>query len=414
MTVFDAAAIRKDFPIFEREIHGKPLHFLDSGASSQKPRQVLEAMDDFARSHYANVHRGAYTLSLEATEAFETCRTTTARFIGASNPNEVIMTRGATTALNQVAAGWGAEHLGPEDKILTTTFEHHANLVPWQMIAKRTGANLDFVPFNGDYLFDVAAFDAKLDSSVKVVAVTGMSNVLGTLPPLEYITEAAHAIGAIVVIDGAQLVPHFGIDVDALGADFVAVSAHKMLGPTGIGFLWGRMDRLEEMEPVEGGGEMIADVQLTESTWAAVPYRFEAGTPAIVEAVGLTAAIEYLEKLSMDAVAAHDAELTAYAVKVMGDIEGLTIYGPSDLSRRGGVVSFTLGDAHPHDLATILDLEGVSVRAGHHCAKPLTRALGVPATARASFYVYNTTDDIDALVDGLAVADSIFGNSPGS
>ena len=414
MSVLDTNAIRSDFPIFKRQINGKPLHFLDSGASSQKPEQVLRAMDDFARSHYANVHRGAYTLSLEATEAFEGCRASVARFIGAANPNEVIMTRGATTALNQVAFGWGAEHLGPDDKILTTTFEHHANLVPWQMVAKRTGAQLDFVPFTEDYLFDVAAFEAKLDTSVKVVAVTGMSNVLGTLPPLDRIIEAAHAVGAIVVIDGAQLVPHLGIDVDTLGADFVAVSSHKMLGPTGIGFLWGRMERLEEMEPIEGGGEMIADVQLTESTWATIPYRFEAGTPAIIEAVGLTAAIRYLENLGMEAVARHDADLTEYALKVLSDVNGLTIYGPTDLSQRGGVVSFTMGDAHPHDLATILDLEGVSVRAGHHCAKPLTRALGVPATARASFYVYNTNEDIDALVDGLMVADSIFGNSPGN
>lgn len=412
MTPLDPISVRKDFPIFERLIHDKPVHFLDSGASSQKPIQVLDAMHEFAKHHYANVHRGAYTLSLEATDEFEKCRRSVARFIGATNPDQVVLTRGATTALNQVAFGWGAEHLGPEDTILTTTFEHHANLVPWQMVAKRTGANLDFVPFTEDYLFDTAAFDEKLNASVKIVAVTGMSNVLGTLPPLKHIIEAAHAVGAIVVVDGAQLVPHLGVDVESLGADFIAVSAHKMLGPTGIGFLWGRMERLEEMEPIEGGGEMIAHVGLTESTWAPIPHRFEAGTPAIIESVGLTAAIEYLEAIGMDAVAAHDAELTAYALKTMGDVEGLKIYGPTELSDRGGVISFTLGDAHPHDLATILDTEGVSVRAGHHCAKPLTRALGVPATARASFYVYNTTDDIDALLDGLAVADSIFGHAP--
>lgn len=276
------------------------------------------------------------------------------------------------------------------------------------MVAKRTGAVLDFVPYTDDYLFDIEAFEAKLDSRVKVVSVTGMSNVLGTLPPLETIIESAHAAGAIVVVDGAQLVPHLGIDVDALGADFVAVSAHKMLGPTGIGFLWGAMDRLEEMEPSEGGGEMISDVQLEASTWAPIPHRFEAGTPAIIESVGLTAAIEYLEALGMDAVAAHDAELTSYALALLADVPGLTVYGPTDLSKRGGVISFTMGDAHPHDLATILDSEGVSVRAGHHCAKPLTRSLGVPATARASFYVYNTTEDVDALIDGLEVASSIF------
>ncbi len=411
MHLLDAASIRGDFPIFERTIGGKQIHFLDSGASSQKPTQVLDAMDEFARHHYANVHRGAYTLSLEATMEFERCRTAVARFIGAPDPNEVVLTRGATTALNQVASGWGGEHLGPGDTILLTTFEHHANLIPWQMVAKRTGARLDFVPFTDDYLFDIDVFDQKLGPDVKVVAVTGMSNVLGTLPPLDLIVERAHSVGSIVVVDGAQLVPHFGIDVQGLGADFVAVSGHKMLGPTGIGFLWGRMERLEEMEPFEGGGEMIADVQLESATWAQIPHRFEAGTPAIIESVGLTAAIEYLEMLGMDAVAAHDAELTSYTLDRMADVPGVEVYGPSDLSKRGGVISFTLGDAHPHDLATILDSEGVSVRAGHHCAKPLTRALGVPATARASFYVYNTTDDVDALIDGLAVAADIFSPS---
>lgn len=411
MSALDTAAIRRDFPIFERLIGGKQIHFLDSGASSQKPAQVLEAMDEFARHHYANVHRGAYTLSLEATTEYERCRSTIARFIGASSPNEVVITRGATTALNQVAFGWGGEHLGSGDTILLTTFEHHANLVPWQMVAKRTGANLDFVPFTEDYLFDVDAFEAKLNPDVKVVAVTGMSNVLGTLPPLPQIIEQAHSIGAIVVVDAAQLVPHLGIDVADLGADFVAVSAHKMLGPTGIGFLWGRMERLEEMEPFEGGGEMIADVQLESATWAQIPHRFEAGTPPIIESVGLTAAIEYLEALGMDEVASHDAELTAYALGRLANVPELTVFGPSDLSRRGGVISFTLGDAHPHDLATILDSEGVSVRAGHHCAKPLVRALGVPATARASFYVYNTTEDVDALIEGLAVAADIFSPS---
>ena len=411
MPGLDTAAIRKDFPIFERTIGGKQIHFLDSGASSQKPTQVLDAMDEFARHHYANVHRGAYTLSLEATMAFERCRQTVARFIGATDENEVVLTRGATTALNQVAFGWGAEHVGEGDRILLTTFEHHANLIPWQMVARRTGARLDFVPFTSDYQFDLDAFEQKLDSDVKIVSVTGMSNVLGTLPPLPEIVERAHSVGAIVVVDGAQLVPHLGVDVAQLGADFVAVSAHKMLGPTGIGFLWGRMERLEEMEPFEGGGEMIADVQLESATWAQIPHRFEAGTPAIIESVGLTAAIEYLEALGMDAVAAHDAELTSYALDRLAQIPELTVYGPTDLTKRGGVVSFTLGDAHPHDLATILDSEGVSVRAGHHCAKPLAKLLDVPATARASFYVYNTTDDVDALVDGLAVAGDIFSPS---
>jgi cysteine desulfurase/selenocysteine lyase len=398
--------IRADFPIFEREA---ARHFLDSAASSQKPRSVLAAMDDLARSHYANVHRGAYTLSLEATEAFEETRRRIAQFIGAGSPSEVVVCRGATTALNMVAAGWGGEHLAPGDTVLLTTMEHHANLIPWQMVAKRTGARLAHVGFDADFRLDLDDLHRKLDGSVRVVAVTGMSNVLGTMPPLTEIVDAAHAAGAIVVVDGAQLVPHVPMDVSALGADFVAVSGHKMLGPTGIGFLWGRLDRLEEMEPVEGGGEMIADVTLQSATWAPVPHRFEAGTPPIIEAAGLTAAIEYLESIGMEAVAAHDRRLTERALALMSEVPGLEIWGPSTAEDRGGVISFTLGDAHPHDLATILDQRGVSVRAGHHCAKPLMRQLAIPATARASFYLYNTDEDVDALIAGLEDARSLFG-----
>lgn len=398
--------IRADFPIFEREA---ARHFLDSAASSQKPRSVLAAMDDLAGNHYANVHRGAYTLSLEATEAFEETRRRIAQFIGAGSPSEVVVCRGATTALNMVAAGWGGEHLAPGNTILLTTMEHHANLIPWQMVARRTGARLDHVGFDADFRLDLDDLHRKLDGSVKVVAVTGMSNVLGTMPPLAEIVDAAHAVGAVVVVDGAQLVPHVPVDVSALGADFVAVSGHKMLGPTGIGFLWGRLDRLEEMEPVEGGGEMIADVTLQSATWAPVPHRFEAGTPPIIEAAGLTAAIEYLESIGMDAVAAHDRRLTERALALMSEVPGLEIWGPSTAEDRGGVISFTLGDAHPHDLATILDQRGVSVRAGHHCAKPLMRQLAIPATARASFYLYNTDEDVDALIAGLEDARSLFG-----
>jgi cysteine desulfurase/selenocysteine lyase len=398
--------IRADFPIFEREA---ARHFLDSAASSQKPRSVLAAMDDLARNHYANVHRGAYTLSLEATEAFEETRRRIAQFIGAGSPSEVVVCRGATTALNMVAAGWGGEHLAPGNTVLLTTMEHHANLIPWQMVAKRTGARLAHVGFDADFRLDLDDLHRKLDASVKVVAVTGMSNVLGTMPPLTEIVDAAHAVGAIVVVDGAQLVPHVPMDVSALGADFVAVSGHKMLGPTGIGFLWGRLDRLEEMEPVEGGGEMIADVTLQSATWAPVPHRFEAGTPPIIEAAGLTAAIEYLESIGMDEVAAHDRRLTERALALMSEVPGLEIWGPATAEDRGGVISFTLGDAHPHDLATILDQRGVSVRAGHHCAKPLMRQLAIPATARASFYLYNTDEDVDALIAGLEDARSLFG-----
>ncbi len=365
-------------------------------------------MSDFAAHRYANVHRGAYWLSLHATEQFEATRQKVAGFIGASDPDQIVLTRGATTGLNQVAHGWGGEHLRPGSRVLLTLMEHHANLVPWQMVAKRTGAALDFIPLTPDFRLDMDAFEAKLGPDVAVVGVTGMSNVLGTMPDLRTVIDGARSVGAISVIDGAQLVPHHPVDVSDLDADFLAFSAHKMLGPTGIGALWGKPERLEEMEPMEGGGEMIADVTLESSTWARVPHRFEAGTPAIIESVGLAAAIDYLTGLGMGAVAAHDRDLTRYALDRLAEIPSLEVYGPAGTEDRGGVVSFTLGDAHPHDLATILDEHGVSVRAGHHCAKPLTRHLGVPATARASFYIYNTTDDIDALVTGLHEAGRLF------
>lgn len=367
-------------------------------------------MSTFASHHYANVHRGAYHLSVEATDMYERTRATAARFIGATDPNQVVLCRGTTTALNMVAFGWGARHLRPGDRILLTVMEHHANLVPWQMVAARTGAVLDFVPITSDYRLDMEAFHEKIEAGgVRVVAVTGMSNVLGTLPPLDLIVAAAHAVEALVVVDGAQLVPHRPVDVEGLDADFLAFSSHKMLGPTGIGVLWGKSERLEEMDPFEGGGEMIAEVGWETSTWAPVPHRFEAGTPPIIEAAGFGAALAYLDGIGMEALATHDRHLTSYALAALGEIPSLTIHGPPDGDDRGGVISFTLGDAHPHDLATILDEEGVSVRAGHHCAKPLTRTMGVPATARASFYVYNTTDDVDALVRGINRAARIFG-----
>jgi cysteine desulfurase/selenocysteine lyase len=402
--VTDLSHLKADFPVLSNGVH-----FLDSGASSQKPISVLEAMDDFARTSYANVHRGAYKLSVAATDAYEAARERVASFIGASDSGEVIFTRGATTALNMVAFGWGLEHLGPGDRILTTEIEHHANLVPWQMVAKRTGATLDHVPMTDDFRLDLAAYDEKLAPDVRVVAVTGMSNVLGVMPPIRSISDRAHEIGARVVVDAAQLVPHSPVAVETLGADFVAFSSHKMLGPTGIGVLWGRMEALEEMEPFEGGGEMISDVTLHDATWAAIPHRFEAGTPPIIEAVGLHAAIDYLDSIGMDKVLEHDRELTGIALDRLGDVPGLNIQGPTTLEDRGGVISMTLDGVHAHDLATILDEEGVAVRSGHHCAKPLMRRLGVAATARASFYVYNTEEDIDALVGGLRRAGELFG-----
>jgi cysteine desulfurase/selenocysteine lyase len=402
--VADLSHLKADFPVLANGVH-----FLDSGASSQKPIPVLEAMDSFARSSYANVHRGAYKLSVAATDAYEAARERVARFIGATDSSEVIFTRGATTALNMVAFGWGLEHLGPGDRILSTEIEHHANLVPWQMVAKRTGATLDHVPMTDDFRLDLVAYEEMIDTDVRIVAVTGMSNVLGIMPPVARISERAHQVGARVVVDAAQLVPHSPVDVEALGADFIAFSSHKMLGPTGIGVLWGRMEALEEMEPFEGGGEMISDVTLQDATWAAIPHRFEAGTPPIIEAVGLHAAVDYLDSIGMDKVLEHDRELTGVALERLSDVPGLHIQGPTTLEERGGVVSMSMDGVHAHDLATILDEEGVAVRSGHHCAKPLMRRLGVAATARASFYVYNTEEDIDALVSGLRRAGELFG-----
>jgi cysteine desulfurase/selenocysteine lyase len=402
--VTDLSHLKADFPVLDSGVH-----FLDSGASSQKPIPVLDAMDRFARTSYANVHRGAYKLSVAATEAYEAARNRVAAFINAASADEVVFTRGATTSLNTVAFGWGLENLKEGDRILATEMEHHANLVPWQMVAKRTGALLDHVAITDDYRFDMDDYAAKLGPDVKIVAVTGMSNVLGTMPDIATIARMAHDHGARVVVDAAQLVPHCGADVQTLGADFIAFSSHKMLGPTGIGVLWGRMDALEETEPFEGGGEMISDVTLHTATWATIPHRFEAGTPPIIEAVGLHAAIDYLDSIGMDRVFKHDQELTAIALERLGDVPGLTIQGPMDLENRGGVISMTLDGVHAHDLATILDEQNVAVRAGHHCAKPLMRRMGVTATSRASFYVYNEESDIDALIAGLRTAGDLFG-----
>lgn len=400
----DLSHLRSDFPILRQPAAA---HFLDSAASSQKPSVVLEAMDSMARTIYANVHRGAYRLSVASTEAFESARVSVARFINA-RPEDVVLNRGATTGLNQVAFGWGIPNLSPGDRIVVTMMEHHANLVPWQMVTKRTGAQLVHVPLTDDHQLDLDFLESVLDERVKVVAFTGMSNVLGTMPPVSSICEMARSVGALAVVDGAQLGPHSPVDVETLGADFLAFSAHKMLGPTGIGALWGRAERLEEMEPFEGGGEMIADVGLHESTWASIPHRFEAGTPPIIEAVGFEAAIGYLERVGMDRVLEHDRWLTGYALAKLAEMDGVTTYGPADLTKRGGVISFTVSDAHPHDVATILDESGVAVRAGHHCAKPLVKELGVPATARASFYVYNNTADVDALIAGIDQVQAVF------
>jgi cysteine desulfurase/selenocysteine lyase len=405
MGLLKTDTIRLDFPVFE----DPNLHFLDSAASSQKPRAVIDAMADFAARHYANVHRGAYALSIEATERYEAARHRVSDFIGSPSPDQVVFTHGATSGLNLLAHGWGGRHLGEGDRILLTEMEHHANLVPWQIVARRTGAELDFVPIGADHRLDLSRLDDLIGPRTRVVAVSGMSNVLGTVPELGPILEQASDVGAFTVIDGAQLVPHTSVDVSTLGADAIAFSAHKMLGPTGIGAVWARPERLEEMDPVEYGGDMISNVTLRDATWAAVPHRFEAGTPPIIEAIGFAAAVDYLDKVGMDSVAAHDAALTSYALDALAEVPQLSIQGPLTTGDRGGVISFTMGDIHAHDLATILDQHGVAVRAGHHCAKPLMRVLGVPATARASFYVYTTPGDVDALVEALGDAGRLFG-----
>ncbi len=402
--MIDLSHLKADFPVLADGVH-----FLDSGASSQKPIPVLEAMDRFARTSYANVHRGAYKLSVASTDAYEAARNRVAEFLGVKDPREVIFTRGATTSLNTVAFGWGLENLKEGDRILSTEMEHHANLVPWQIVAKRTGATLDHIPVTDDFRLDMEAYQQKMGPDVKIVAVTGMSNVLGTIPPVRQIADVAHAHGARVVVDAAQLIPHAPVKVDELGADFVAFSSHKMLGPTGIGILWGKMEALQEAEPYEYGGEMISEVTLQHSTWAEIPHRFEAGTPPIIEAVGLHAAIDYLESIGMDKIFEHDRALTEVALDRLGDVPGLKIQGPPNTIDRGGVISMTMDEVHAHDLATILDEEGVSVRSGHHCARPLMQRLGVAATARASFYVYNTEEDIDALVLALRRARDLFG-----
>lgn len=405
----DLSRLRGDFPILRREMNGRPLVYLDSAATTQKPVRVLEAMDSFYRRANANVHRGAYALAEEATDLYEGARAKVAAFIGAASPREVVFVRGATSAINTVAYGWGLHHLRPGDRILLTTMEHHANVVPWQLVARHTGAELAYLPIDAGYRVDLTALDRLCDERVKVVGVTGMSNVLGTMPPVAEVTAAARRVGAISVVDAAQLVPHSPTDVHALGADFLAFSAHKMLGPTGIGALWGRLELLDSMEPAEGGGEMIRDVDFQSSTWAETPQKFEAGTPPIAEAIGFGAAVDYLSAVGMPAVRAHEADLAAYALSRLAEVPGLTVYGPAAVEDRGGVISFTLADIHPHDLATILDQQGVAIRAGHHCARPLHRVLDVPATARASLYVYNTREDVDALLAALAEARRLFG-----
>jgi cysteine desulfurase/selenocysteine lyase len=409
----DASRLRKDFPLLEQvRDDGRRLVYLDSASSSQHPRHVLEAMDHYYETTHANVHRGVYAIAEEATRQFEVARQRIGRFIGARQPaREVIFTKNATEALNLVAHSYGRRMLPEGKAVLLTEMEHHANLVPWLMLAEERGTELRYLPLTDDYQLDLAHLDELVDGA-GVVGVSAMSNVLGTVNDLRPIIEAAHSAGAVVVVDASQLVPHRVVDVTALGADFVAFTGHKMLGPTGIGVLWGREELLEEMPAFLGGGEMIRDVRLDGFTTNDVPWKFEAGTPPIAEAIGLAAAVDYLESVGMEQVAAHERALTNRAIEALEDRHGedLTIFGPSaEDPNRGGVISIGFRDIHPHDLAQVLDAEGVCVRAGHHCAKPLMRRLGVSATARASLYLYNDDDDVTALSDALAKAGELFG-----
>jgi cysteine desulfurase/selenocysteine lyase len=405
----DVAAIRKDFPVFDLEQNGKRLVFLDSAASSQRPRQVTDAMDELYAHSYANVHRGVYQLANRATDGFEAARQTVARFINAPSASEVIFTKNATEALNLVAGSWGRANLAAGDAVVVSYLEHHANIVPWQMLAAERDLEIRWIPVTDDGQLDLSTLDRLLDGA-KVCAVTAMSNVTGALSDVARITAAARAAGAISVVDACQSVPHLPTDVQAMGADFVAFSGHKMLGPTGIGVLWGRAELLEAMPPFLGGGGMILNVTTEGFVPDAIPAKFEAGTPPIAEAVGLAAAINYLEQFGMEAIRRHEVELTAYALRKLTDDLGdsIRIHGPSEPAARGGVFSIELTDVHPHDISQILDEEAVCVRPGHHCAKPLMKQMGVPATARASLYLYNDTDDVDALSDALVKARDFF------
>jgi cysteine desulfurase/selenocysteine lyase len=405
----DVGRIREDFPILAETVNGKPLVYLDNAASTQKPTAVIDAVAEHYRHNNANVHRGIHELSNRATDAFDGARTRVARLFGIADEAELIWTRGTTEALNLIAYSWGFANLKPGDEILLSELEHHSNLVPWQLVAQRTGAKLRFLHIDGQGRLDLEPLDQVLTEKTKLVSLSHVSNALGTVNPVKEIAAKAHIVGALMVVDGAQSAPHLPVDVPSLGCDFYAFSGHKMCGPTGIGGLWARREVLEAMPPFHGGGDMIDWVDLESSTYAAIPHKFEAGTPNIAGAVGLAAAADYLAGIGREAILAHERALIAYAVERMGEIPDLRILGPKNLSERSGVVSFTLADVHPHDLATILDSEGVAIRAGHHCCQPLMKCLGVGSTARASFYLYNTPAEVDALVEALHKARGLFG-----
>ena len=408
-TILDVAAIKADFPLLKREVHGRPIVYLDSAATSQKPHQVLDALNRYYEEINANIHRGAYHIAEQATTAVEDSRAALARFVGAPEATEIVFAKNATEAINLVAQSWGRTNLSSGDIVLLSAMEHHANIVPWQQLAAERGVEVRWIPVGHDGRLDFSDLDRLLDG-VRLVAVSAASNVLGTLPPIRWITEAAHAVGALCLVDASQWVPHQTTDVTAWNCDFVVFTGHKMCGPTGVGVLWGRSDLLNAMPPFLGGGSMIRNVTFDGFTPAEVPSRFEAGTQPIAEIIGLHAAVKYLEAIGMEAIRDHERDLTAYALRTLSERLGddLTIHGPNTVEDRGGTLSLAYRDIHPHDLSQVLDQHGVCVRAGHHCAKPLMTVLGVNATARASLYLYNDKADVDALVDALVDAGEFF------
>ena len=408
MAALDVKKIRSDFPILEREVHpGVPLVYLDSTATSQKPSSVLAALDSFNRQHNANIHRGIHVLAEEATAMYEDSRAKIARFINAPSARQIIFTRNTSESINLVAYSWARANLKSGDLVILTEMEHHSNLIPWHMLASERGVRLEFIPVSGTGLLDMQAYEKLLEQEPRLVAFTHMSNVLGTINPAVEIIQMAHAVGAITLLDGAQSVPHLPVDVQALDVDFLAFSAHKMLGPTGIGVLYGKLELLENMPPFLGGGDMIKTVHLRSFVPNSLPHKFEAGTPAISEAIGFGSAVEYLEGIGMARVEAHEHEMIHYALERLEEIPGVRVYGPQ-AEQKGAVAAFTLDDIHPHDVAQILDRYGLAVRAGHHCAQPLHEKLGIQATTRASFYIYNTFDEIDFLVDGIYKVKKMF------
>jgi len=404
----DFEAIRRQFPIFDRKVHGKPLIYLDSTATTQKPTAVLDALERYYRTFNANIHRGVYLIAEEATREYEDVRAKVARFLNAASHREIVFTRGTTESVNLVAHGWGRKFVGQGDVVLLTEMEHHSNLVPWQLLAQDRGATLRFIPIDDHGRLDLTNLDRLLEGPVRIVSLAHVSNVLGTINPVADVIRRAHAVGARVMLDAAQSVPHMPVDVRALDCDFLALSGHKMLGPTGIGVLYGKREALESMNPFLGGGEMIREVRLEGSTWNDVPFRFEAGTMNIADTIAFGATIDYLEGIGMANVEAHGRELVLETFRVLGAIPGVTIYGPPVSEPRGAIVSFTVDDIHAHDVAAVLDRDGVAVRAGHHCAMPLHAKLGIAASTRASFHVYNSTSDIERLGDGIRKAKQLF------